>query len=293
MQSNMYSLENEYLTIAVNSKGAELQRVFGKKDQIEYMWNGDPAFWSKHSPVLFPVVGALKADTYYLNDKAYQLGRHGFARDMEFAVTTQSADRLVFTLESNAETLFKYPFAFRFDISYELFQNSIKVSYRVGNTGKSILYFSVGGHPAFRIPLTADTVYSDYYLEFNQRERAGRWPISKDGLIESRPVELLNDTNQLPLTKELFQKDALVFKGLLSNSVALKSDKTKHGLRLDFTGFPYLGIWAAKNADFVCIEPWCGIADSVDTDQQLATKEGIHSLQPAKDFERTWSVTVF
>jgi galactose mutarotase-like enzyme len=293
MPSNIYHLENEYLVVGISPKGAELQRVFGKKDQVEYMWNGDAAFWSKHSPVLFPIVGALKHDTYYFNDKTYQLGRHGFARDMEFVMKAQSSDRIVCTLESNSGTLLKYPFAFRFDISYELLQNSIRTTYRVSNTGKSVLYFSVGGHPAFRVPLTADTAYTDYYLEFNQRERAGRWPISKEGLIENKPVELLNDTNLLPLTKELFQKDALVFKGLSSNNIALKSSKTKHGLTLDFTGFPYLGIWAAKGADFVCIEPWCGIADSTDTNQQLTTKEGIHSLQAAKDFERTWSVTVF
>ena len=289
----MFTIENTHLTVVISAKGAELQRIYNKALDIDYMWSGDAAFWGKKSPILFPIVGTLKDDTFYFNDKAYQLSRHGFARDMVFAVTAQTASTITFTVESNEETLAKYPFAFRFGITYELAENSVKVTYSVNNTGKSPLYFSVGGHPAFKVPLVAGIPYNDYYLEFNNPEHAGRWPISKEGLIETTPVELLNNTDSLPLTKELFQKDALVFKGLSSNSVKLKSDKDKHGLSFDFTGFPYLGIWAAKNADFVCIEPWCGIADSVAANQQLVTKEGIHVLQAAKSFERTWSVTVF
>ena len=289
----MFTIENTHLSVVISPKGAELQHVINKVLQMEYMWGGDPAFWGKKSPVLFPIVGTLKDDTYYFNDKAYHLGRHGFAREMDFAVSAQTDSSITFTTQSNGATLEKYPFVFRFDITYELNENSIKTTYRITNAGASVMYFSVGGHPAFKVPLTTDTVYNDYYLEFNNPEHAGRWPISKDGLIEATPTEVFNQSNKLPLSKELFQQDALVFKGLLSNSVALRCDKNAHGLLFDFTGFPYLGIWAAKNADFVCIEPWCGIADSVHTDQQLVNKEGIHTLQPSKNFERTWSVTVF
>lgn len=289
----MVTIANEHLTVIISSKGAELQSIYNKQEQLEYMWSGDAAFWGKKSPVLFPIIGTLKNDTYYFNDKTYQLGRHGFARDMEFTVTEQTGSAVRFTVESNEVTLAKYPFAFRFEVKYELNGSSVKVTYSVSNTGKSAMYFSVGGHPAFKLPIAEGVNYNDYYLEFNQPEHAGRWPISKDGLIETKPVDLLNNTDRLSLTKELFEKDALVFKGLSSNSVTLKSDKNTHGLSFDFTGFPYLGVWAAKNADFVCIEPWCGIADSVNTDQQLVNKEGIHILQPAKNFERTWSVTMF
>lgn len=289
----MYTIENDQLSVSINAKGAELQRIYSKDYQLEYMWSGDPAFWGKHSPILFPVVGTLKKDQYYFHDKAYQLSRHGFAREMEFSASNQNAASIVFTLESNEKTLANYPFAFRLDIVYELVQNILKVSYHVSNPGQSDLYFSVGGHPAFKCPLTEGTEYDDYYLEFNQAEEAGRWPISADGLIENKPVELLKKTNRLPLTKALFQKDALVFKGLASNHISLKSDETTHGLSMDFTGFPYLGIWAAKNADFVCIEPWCGIADSVNSDQQLVDKEGIETLAPGKIFERAWTVTIY
>ena len=289
----MVTIENPHLRVVISPKGAELQGIYNKVLQMEYMWNGDPAFWGKHSPVLFPIVGTLKEDTYYFNDTAYHLGRHGFAREMDFSITAQTGSSAGFTLESNDETLKNFPFAFTFTVSYELVENSLKTTYSVSNSGKSVMYFSVGGHPAFKLPLTSSTNYSDYYLEFNNPEHAGRWPISKDGLIETSTKEVFHQSNQLPLNKALFQQDALVFKGLLSNSVSIKCDKNAHGLLFDFTGFPYLGIWAAKNADFVCIEPWCGIADSVNTDQQLVNKEGIHALQPSKNFERSWSATFF
>ncbi len=289
----MFTIENNHLSVTINPKGAELQSIYNKVLQIEYLWSGDPAFWGKHSPVLFPIVGTLKEDTYYFNNQPYHLGRHGFAREMDFVADTPSGNSISFVLNSNAETRSRYPFDFSFWVKYELTENSLKTTYTIGNTGTTAMYFSVGGHPAFAVPLTGGVSYNDYYFEFNQAENAGRWPISKDGLIETASTPVFSQSNRLQLSKELFMKDALVFKGLASNSVALKCDKNAHGLVFDFTGFPYLGIWAAKNADFVCIEPWCGIADSVATNQQLIQKEGIHMLQPAKSFERTWSVTLF
>ena len=289
----MFRIENDILAVQVSPLGAELQAIYDKPLQQEYMWGADPAFWGKHSPVLFPIVGTLKQDTYYFNEQAYHLPRHGFAREMEFAATAQASDRIELTITQNEATLKKYPFHFRFTIAYTLSENSLQVSYRVKNTGAGPLYFSVGGHPAFKLPLAEGLQYEDYYLSFNQAETAGRWPISADGLIQTIPQELLRQTNRLPLSKALFQKDALVFKGLASNSVSLQSDKNPRGLQFDFTGFPYLGIWAAKNADFICIEPWCGIADSVNSNQQLISKEGIHALQPSRDFERSWTVTLF
>jgi galactose mutarotase-like enzyme len=166
------------------------------------------------------------------------------------------------------------------------------VRYEIFNVTDNEMYFSVGGHPAFKLPLVNGTSYDDYYLEFNKKEDAGRWPISKEGLIELDPQSLLTNTSHLPLSKQLFQQDALVFKQLQSDIVSLRSDKSPHGLDFHFNGFPFLGIWAAKNADFICIEPWCGIADSVDSDQQLKNKEGIIHLAPREKFSRSWSVGV-
>ena len=290
MQGNSYTIQNDYLSVEVQAKGAELMSLYNKKEQLEYMWSGDPAFWGKHSPVLFPIIGELKNNTYYYNNKAYQLGRHGFARDMEFTVTEQTTSSIGFSLLSNADTLQKFPFEFGFDIEYLLQQDWLTVTYKVKNTGNDDMYFSVGGHPAFKVPIVEGTAYDDYYLEFNKTENAGRWPISAEGLIETDAEPFLLNTNKLPLRKELFYRDAIVFKNLRSDTVRLRSSKHDKGIEFNFPGFPYLGVWAAKDADFVCIEPWCGIADPVNSSQQLTEKEGINRLAPQGIFERSWGV---
>jgi galactose mutarotase-like enzyme len=289
----MVVIEDGSVKASIHPKGAELQSLYNKSNKTEYMWSGDPAFWGKHSPVLFPIVGTLKNDTYYFNNKAYTLSRHGFARDKEFIISNQTPASATFTLLSDETTLAVFPFSFRFDIIYTVAVDTLQVTYSVTNTGNQDMYFSVGGHPAFKIPLTYENSYEDYMLEFNETEDASRWPISPEGLIEKTPVPFFSHTEQLSLNKELFYNDAIVLKQLKSNTVRLMSETTDPGLLFDFSGFPYLGIWAAKNADFVCIEPWCGIADSVDTNQQLTEKEAVIQLEAAKQFERSWSVKVF
>ena len=289
----MYIIENDRLEVQVQSRGAELQRIFDKKHGLEYLWSGDPAFWGKKSPVLFPIVGALKDDTYYFQGRPYTLTRHGFARDKDFRVRDQRPGILELELVSDESTLLQYPFFFQLVISYRLEPEGISVGYTVRNQGGSALYFSVGGHPAFRVPLAEGTGYSNYYLEFDSDPFLDRWPISPQGLIEKEPRPFSMEENIIPLSRELFYEDALVFKRPGSTRVSLRSGRTAHGLDVDFSGFDYLGIWAARNADFVCIEPWCGIADSVDADQQLIHKEGINKLGPGEIFERVWKVSFY
>lgn len=288
----MFTIENERIKAGIHPKGAELQSLYNKEDQLEYMWGGDPAFWGKHSPLLFPIVGTLKGNLYRYQGKSYSLPRHGFARDREFSVETQRPDSITFLLRSDEQTHAVYPFDFELRVGYRLVSNKIATTYQVRNPAAGPMYFSIGGHPAFRVPLVPDTEYTDYYLEFDGIEETPRWPISKDGLIERKPLPLLPDTAVLPLSKELFANDALVLKHPISAGVTLRSGQTERGLRMDFPGFPYLGIWAAPNADFVCIEPWCGIADPVDSDQELVGKEGINVLEGGGVFQRTWTASL-
>ncbi|MET0244475.1 MAG: aldose 1-epimerase family protein [Flavitalea sp.] len=289
----MVTINNELLTVTVNPKGAELTSVVNKQTGLEYMWGGDPAVWGKHSPVLFPIVGTLKENTYLWKKDKYSLSRHGFARDKVFVIEEQKPDEVIFTLVQDKETQLVYPFNFRLRIKYSLLGNTISVSYEVKNTGNGELLFSLGAHPAFKVPLVDKTSYGDYYFEFEKEETANRWPISKDGLIENQSVPVLEGTNKLPITRGLFSQDALVFKSLKSTAVSIRSNKTEHGLKLSFPGFPYLGLWAAKGGDFVCIEPWCGIADATDADQVLEHKEGVNSLVKGDSFARTWVLEVF
>lgn len=289
----MFTIETHLLKATIRPKGAELTGITHKGTGLDYMWSGDPAVWGKHSPFLFPIVGSLKESTFYYKNKPYSLSRHGFARDLPFAVEAESFDSITFLLRQNEETLKVFPFAFECRLTYTVLEDTLSLTYRVTNTGKETLYFSIGAHPAFRVPLVKDTTYMDYYLEFDQPETAGRWPLLEGGLLATVETPLLQNSRRLPLQKELFYKDAVVLKNLRSSRVSLRSDKTTHGLTMDFPGFPYFGIWAAVDADFVCLEPWCGITDSIDASQQLTEKEGINALNAGETFTRTCSLRFF
>ena len=289
----MITIENNQLKVQLKTKGAELDSLYSKETNLEYLWNGDAKFWNKKSPILFPIVGTLKENTYYYNNKPYNLTRHGFARDMDFSVTAQADDTTTLTLTDSDETLRNFPFPFRLDVIYTLESSTVHVKYRVTNNGSDNMFFSIGAHPAFKVPLDKKLDYHDYYFEFDQTEDAYRWLISRQGLIEPVTVPFLINTNILHITKELFRDDAIVFKYLNSHKVKLKSNRSKHGVEVSYPGFPFLGLWAAPGADFVCIEPWCGIADGTTSKQEFINKEGINLLTPSQVFERTWSVTLF
>lgn len=286
------TIQNEQLKAVFDDKGAELQSLYNTGLNIEYMWSGDAAFWGKYSPVLFPVVGSFKADTYLYKGKKYHLPRHGFAREKIFQVEKTSDSELVFTLTQDENTLTVYPFRFNLKIRYTLLTDTLTCSYEVNNPDENELYFSIGAHPAFAVPMVNDTVYADYYLAFNKNEILNRWKLA-DGLIGTGTEAVITNNNRLPLSYELFYEDAIVIKNMESNCITLGSDKHPHGLDFKFKDFPFFGIWASKNASFVCLEPWCGIADSINHNQELTEKEGIISLPPEASWQRSWSVHCF
>ncbi len=289
----MYQISNKQLSVSISAKGAELQSIVHKQTQLEYLWSGDAAFWGKKSPVLFPIVGGLKNNTYTYQGQSYQMGRHGFAREKMFGVRSQTEEQICFTLISDEETLKIYPFDFQFSIIYTLEQNRLRVTYEVHNPANKPMYFSVGAHPAFKVPLAEGTAFTDHYVYFGEKETEGKWPLSAEGLIEIAASPFLRNTDTLPLQKELFFGDALVFKQLKSTSIGIRNHSNPHGINLSYSGFPYMGIWSAKNAHFVCIEPWCGIADSVNTSGDLTKKEGINILELNSSFTRSWVVEFF
>ncbi len=288
----MVILKNEWLEALVNPLGAELQSLAHRQTGLEYMWEGNPAWWGKHSPVLFPIVGSLKANTYFFGGKAYSLPRHGFARERTFATEQVSDSKAVFTLEADAESLKVYPFSFRLQLIYELQENALHCTYAVSNPAQAALWFSVGGHPAFAVPMVAESNYEEHYLQFNLEESLQRWHL-EDGLISERCSGVAAVSGRVPLHPSLFYDDAIVLKHLQSNVVTLAGTTHEHGLHFHFDGFPFLGIWAAKDAPFVCIEPWCGHADTTSHNQQLTEKPGIEKLEAGGSWERTWKVEVF
>lgn len=286
----MIQIKNDQLTIAISEKGAELQSIVLNGN--EYLWQADPKYWGKHSPVLFPIIGELKDGKYIFEDKEYDLPRHGFARDHVFEAEKTSETCVIFTLRSSAETLAVYPFQFIFQVQYEIKNHTLFCSYIIQNVNEGDMYFSVGGHPAFRVPLNDQLRYDDYTLTFENDTSLTRFLLDK-GLTNDQTETLQLDHKKLQLKSALFYNDAIVLKHIGSHQVKLSSEKDPHGINFSFEGFPFFGIWAAKDAPFVCLEPWCGIADNIHHDYDLTHKEGINQLAGGDTWKRTWSVEMF
>ena len=286
----MILLENNLLSIKILEKGAELCSIVCKASGTEYLWQANPAFWNKHSPILFPIVGTLRNDTYRYRGKSYTLSRHGFARDKQFLVTNQGNGRVNLELEADEATLQQYPFHFSLQVTYELTGANLTVTYTVINKGAGTMYFSIGGHPAFNLPLHKGLQFEDYTLQFEQAEQAEIYPLNAEGQLLPKGIPFLNNTDTIPLQKSLFYADALIFKHLKSGKVCLASKKDKRSLELSFKQFPFLGIWSKKDADFICIEPWQGITDRQDASGLLEEKEGICALEPQQQWNASWQV---
>ncbi|MCX2573629.1 aldose 1-epimerase family protein [Pedobacter sandarakinus] len=288
----MITLENTYLNVTLSSKGAELQRLYSKESGLEYLWNADANFWGKHSPVLFPIVGSLKNDSYTHNGKTYQMPRHGFARDHVFQMEKISEQEAVFTLTQTEETMETYPFPFELKLSYQLIDRKLNLTYQVTNIGADEMLFSLGAHPAFAVPNSAETSFEDYFIAFNVDEKLTYWKLD-NGLVSEETESIDLNGHKLKLEHDLFYKDALVFKTLQSNCLSLLNTKNDYGLHFHFEDFPFFGIWSAMDAPFVCLEPWCGVADSVNHDGELSKKEGINRLATGEIWQRFWEVECF
>lgn len=288
-----HSIENDQFQVSVKETGAELCSMKSQKSHKEYVWQGSPDVWAAHAPNLFPVIGCLKGDGFIYKGKEYQCPKHGFFRkNDEVALIDKTKESLTFGLKYSDELLKIYPFKFEFRIKFILDGYNLYVEHEVANHGEDLMLFSLGGHPAFACPLNEGEEYGDYYLEFEKEENADTWQVQKDGLIDKETLPAINNTSILDLHPHLFDNDALVFKNLNSSQVSLKSRKSHQVLSMDFNGFPYLGIWAKPNADFVCIEPWLGIADSVDADRNFEHKEGLVSLPANEKFIATYTISI-
>ncbi len=273
------TIENNNLQVSIKSFGAELCSIKAKSNQHEYIWQANENVWARHAPNLFPVVGKLKDNSYEYQEKNYTLTQHGFARDKEFTLIEKTNNTLVFELCANEETLKLFPFHFSFQIKYTLNNNSLFIEYKVFNPDNTDLLFSVGAHPAFN--LNANN-YNDYSIIFEKKEVEKRYLIG-NGLITDKQESIIEE-NKISLTETLFDKDALVFKNLNSNSLTIKN-KSLDYLKVSWENMPFLGIWSkAKCKDFVCIEPWAGIADSVNHNKMFDKKEGLITLKPEENF---------
>lgn len=279
------TISNSNLTAQINLFGAELISIKNRENK-EYIWEGNPAFWGKHSPLLFPIVGTLKNNSYHYEGMEYHLPRHGFARDIEFKLIEKSENSATFSLSSSDETLKVYPFEFELLVIYTLDGNQLIIDYNIINNSNSVMPFSIGAHPAFALPKP----FEDYALAFEQTENLTSYQLENDLLSDT--TEIIEMTgNEVPLGYSLFEKDALIFKELKSKSITILENK-KPLLRVRFDDFPHLGIWTKNNAPFLCIEPWLGYSDTVDSSGNILKKEGIQILNSNEIFKSNFSIEI-
>lgn len=286
-------LENDKWKVAINHFGAELCSIVKKETGVEYVWNGDERFWKRSAPVLFPFVGSLKNKEFLYGDKAYPMGQHGFARDMEFSLVSNDGRQAWFSLSSDDTTYEKYPFAFTLEIGYVLTDNTIKVIWRVINEDEKQMYFSIGGHPAFMCPLDGEGRQTDYFIAFDSDENLVYSKLSENGLVYKKDNILETNGGKMQITEKLFDEDALVVEGGQAHRVSLcKPDGTPY-LTVTFDA-PLFGLWSPtkKNAPFICIEPWYGRCDSEAFTGTLEEREYGSSLAPHESFEAAFEVQV-
>ena len=279
------TIKNGNLSAEIKHFGAELISLKTNQNK-EYIWEGNPEFWGKHSPILFPIVGTLKDNSFYYNGMEYHLSRHGFARDMEFELIDVTQNSATFSIQSSEETLKIYPFEFELQLIYTLEENNLSIAYKVINKGKSTMPFSIGAHPAFALP----NHFENYAIAFEKEESLEYYLLEND-LISNQTKKLEVQNKQITLNYELFKNDALIFKALKSKSLTILENKNPI-LRVDFEDFPSLGIWTKMNAPFLCIEPWFGYSDTNENSGNLFEKEGIQILESNAIFHSKFTIEI-
>ncbi len=278
------TISNEFLTASINTKGAELYSLKAKEKQ--FMWNGNLEFWGKHSPILFPIVGTLKNNSYFIDQQEFKLSRHGFARDLEFNLLEIKSDSILFSLKANDETLKNYPFNFELQIRYIIHDKTLTIQYKVINNSNGKIPFSIGAHPAFSL-LNGFEYYS---FEFSDDEILN-YHLLENGLITDYTEKLVLNNKQLNLKYKTFENDALVFKSLKSKSITILENSSPY-IKVNFESFPNLGIWTVKNSGFICIEPWFGYSDTTESKGNLFEKEGIIVLDKNQQFKTEYSIEI-
>lgn len=286
MKNMIHYIENDYLKIGVKEFGCELTSVILKENDTEYLWQGDEKYWSGQSPILFPIVGRLIDDSYYLNGKKYTMPKHGFARKMQWTFGGADESSMFFTLTQTEETLKMYPYNFIVKVTFSLVKNSLKVTHEIVNENEGVMYASIGAHPAFNCEIGDRLVFSE-----NETLDTVRIDLVNSlRLPETIPV--LNNERVITVTEDIFNEDALIFNGVKSDTLTLESDKHSRRVIFHLNNSPWLGIWAKPGAPYVCIEPWCGVNDSTEKKEDFSQKDGINKIEAGESFIYSWTAEI-
>lgn len=289
----MIVLENDNLIVEVKRLGAELTRIYSKKDKREILWCGDTIYWGRHSPILFPIVGRLKDNKAIIENRIYEMNQHGFARDMEFEIIEIDKDSVTYVLSSNDKTKSFYPYEFKLVVRYVLKDSFVKVEWKVINKDNKEIYFSIGGHPAFNLELSKNQKIENYSLKFKSRGKVKK--IQLNGAYYENVIEI-DDIKELNLTTKIFKDDALIYTNI--DEVSLINNLNKEILKVELDNFPLVGIWSPyyresnKIAPFICIEPWYGLADSIDSDHIYNKKMFMNKLNIGEEFFASYKICI-
>lgn len=285
------TVNNDFLKVTVEHLGSELISVKDLKTNQEYIWQKNKKFWNKSSPILFPFVGALKNDSYIYKEKTYHFPfRHGFARDYEHKVIKKEDNMVEFLFTHTDETLKIYPFKFNLYIKYTLENRTLNIEYKVENLSNEDMYFSLGAHPAFSTPFENVQDFSNYFIEFENKE-TGISKVLNGSLIDHKNEKNVFNGKVLELNKDTFINDALIFENTNSNTVYLKNKTNNKNIKFKYDGFKYIAFWNVPGASYVCFEPWNGIADYDNSTGNLTEKIGIEKLSPNSSYERKIEIT--
>lgn len=289
----IYEIKNQYLTVAVSTRGAELQSI---KDAngTEYLWQGDPAYWSDRALNIFPYVARLTQGKYTLDGQEYSMNIHGFICTSELQAEKTGENRICFRLKADEDTQIQYPYDFVYEVCYELDGNCLNITYSVKNREEKVMYFGIGGHPGFGIPFEKDAVFEDYYLEFSDSCKPVRIGFSEDCFLNGEDMPFpLQDNQRLPLHHHLFDEDAIVLKQM-AKKVTLKSKKGNQAITVAYPDMKYLGLWHAPRTDapYICIEPWSSLPSRKDVIEELKNQPDLVSLTGHGEYRNRWSITI-
>ena len=287
-----FTLSSASLTAAVRPLGGELVSLRDRAG-TEYIWQGDPAFWSGQNPILFPIVGSLREGRVDIDGRAFAMDRHGFARRSAFTPVEQGPDFLVLELRESRSTLARFPFPFVLRVRHRLLENGFSTAFTVENPGPEPLPFCVGAHTAIRCPLFEGERFEDYELTFDRPEDGDTLLLTPQGLLQDGKSEPKLRGGRLRLDYDDFRRlDTLIFQGLRSQSVSLRHRETGRGVALDFREFPMVAFWTKPDAPFLCMEPWHGCAAYENESGRFRDKPHVLTLAPGEQKELTYAFTL-